>query len=395
MLSFDYYAPTYVVFGSGREAEVGALVRRFGGTRVMLVYGGKSAKESGLIDRVEGYLREAGLACETYGGVQPNPRVAHMREGVRRALAFGADFLLGVGGGSAMDTAKAIAHGAANPELDIWDDIWMNPSCLKKSLPVGVISTLPASGSEMSDSAVTTNEELGTKRGLTTDLNRPKFAILNPELAATLPPYQVACGAVDILSHTLERYFNPENSNDLTDELAEGLMRTVIRHAAAAVAVPHDAHALSELTWCSSLSHNNLTGLGGVKDFAVHQFGQQLGASFDAAHGATLSVMWPCWARYCLSVDPARFARYGEKVWELAPTEDATEDGRRAIGITEEFFRSLHMPTCFTELGVGVQSEESLRALAHGVSRGGTRTIGKFRVLDEEDMLAIFRLANH
>ncbi|MBQ1835063.1 MAG: iron-containing alcohol dehydrogenase [Oscillospiraceae bacterium] len=394
MQAFSFYCPTRILFGRGTEQQVGEQVRSFGGTKVLIVYGGQSARRSGLLERVEESLTGSGLSFVTLGGVQPNPRLSLVREGIRLAGESGADFILGVGGGSVIDTAKAVAHGAANPELDIWDDIWMKKVPLTKTLPVGAVLTISAAGSELSDSAVLTDEEHHLKRGLGTDLQRPKFAIMNPELTFTLPRYQVACGAVDILMHTLERYFTPVDGNALTDELAEGIMRTVVRFAPAAVADAHDYDAMSELMWAGALSHNGLTELGRGKDFSGHQLGHELSARFDVAHGASLSVMWPCWARYCVDTDPARFARFGEKVWGLAPTDDPREDALRAIGMTEFFFRSLDMPTCFTELGIGVQSEAVLEDLATRCTFFGTRSIGRFRTLGHDDILSIYRMAN-
>ena len=331
MQAFEFYCPTKIYFGKGAEARVGEAVKHFGGTKVFIVYGGHSAVKSGLIARIEQTLTDAGLEHMSFGGVQPNPRLSHAREGVQKALAFGADFILGVGGGSVMDTSKAIAHGVANPETDIWD-FWSKKAALTKTSRLGAVLTISAAGSETSDSAVLTNDETTLKRGLNTDLQRPLFAIMDPELTYTLPRYQVGCGVVDIMMHTLERYFNPGHpSNRMTDEIAEGLLRTVIDAGRVAMQDSHNYDAMSEIMWAGSLSHNNLTGLGGVKDFSVHQFGHELSGMFDAAHGATLSVMWPQWARYVVDTDPARFAHYGEAVWRL--TRKDGESVREAGGL--------------------------------------------------------------
>lgn len=396
MQAFDFYCPTKIYFGKGAENRVGEAVKDFGGTRVFLIYGGHSALKSGLIARLEQSLADAGIACESFGGVQPNPRLSHAREGVRRALAFGADFILGVGGGSCIDTAKAVAHGVANPDTDIWD-FWSRKAVLTKTSKLGAVLTISAAGSETSDSAVLTNDETTLKRGLNTDLQRPLFAIMNPELTYTLPRFQVGCGVVDIMMHTLDRYFNPGcPTNRMTDEIAEGLLRTVIDAGRIAMQDSHDYEAMSEIMWAGSLSHDNLTGLGGVKDFSVHQFGHELSGLFDAAHGATLSVMWPQWARYVVDAGPARFAHYGEAVWHLKRGEGESERSfaLRAIDTTEEFFRSIDMPTTFTELGIGVLSEEQLRELTERCTFFRTRTVGKFRPLDYDDILAVYRMAN-
>ncbi len=257
--------------------------------------------------------------------------------------------------------------------------------------------TISAAGSETSDSAVLTNDETTLKRGLNTDLQRPLFAIMDPELTYTLPRYQVGCGVVDIMMHTLERYFNPGHpSNRMTDEIAEGLLRTVIDAGRVAMQDSHNYDAMSEIMWAGSLSHNNLTGLGGVKDFSVHQFGHELSGMFDAAHGATLSVMWPQWARYVVDTDPARFAHYGEAVWRLTRKDGESDRdlALRAIDTTEEFFRSIDMPTTFTELGIGMLSEEHLRELAERCTFFHTRVVGKFCPLDYDGILAVYRMAN-
>ncbi len=395
MQAFEFYSPTRIIFGPGTEQQVGTQAVSFGARRVLVVYGGHSAVKSGLLDRVLASLKDSGLACETLGGVHPNPRLSLVREGLKKALDFQADFLLAVGGGSVIDTAKAIADGAANPELDIWDDIWLKKVPLEKALPVGVVLTIPAAGSESSDSAVLTKDETLEKRGLGSSFQRPRFAIMNPELTFTLPPYQVSCGIVDIMMHTMDRYFNPVTTNELTDEIAEGLLRTVIRNGRRALEPPGDYQAMSELMWAGSLSHNGLTGLGGSMDFATHQLGHELSARFDAAHGATLAAMWGSWARYCLDTNPARFARFGVKVWGLEDKGDEKALAQAAIQATEDYFRSIGMPTSISEILGSVQPPEMLETLTWGCTFHGQRTIGSFRVLGHDDILAIYKLANH
>lgn len=394
MQSFQYYIKTNVVFGEGSVCRTAELVKKHGGSRVLVVYGGGSAKRSGLLDRVFALLDEALIPYDSIGGVQPNPRVELAREGVKRAVEFRADLILAVGGGSVIDTAKAIAHGAANPETDIWE-FWKRRAVPTRSTPVGVILTIPASGSETSDSAVLTNEQECEKRGLNTDLNRPAFAILDPKLAMTLPPRQVSCGVTDILMHTLDRYFTPADDNELTDALAEALLRVVIRNGPKVVENENDLHAMSEIMWCGSVSHNGLTGLGAPREFTTHQLGHALSEKFDAIHGETLSAMWGSWARYVWETKPARFARFARNVWDVDDV-DADEAAMLGIEATENFFRSLHMPVSLGELkDVGVQSEEGLQELALRCSYQKTRTIGSFRVLGYDDMLEIYRLANH
>lgn len=394
MQSFQYYIKTDVVFGEGSVCRTAELVKKHGGSRVLVVYGGGSAKRSGLLDRVFALLDEALIPYDSIGGVQPNPRVELAREGVKRAVEFRADLILAVGGGSVIDTAKAIAHGAANPETDIWE-FWKRRAVPTRSTPVGVILTIPASGSETSDSAVLTNEQECEKRGLNTDLNRPAFAILDPKLAMTLPPRQVSCGVTDILMHTLDRYFTPADDNELTDALAEALLRVVIRNGPKVVENENDLHAMSEIMWCGSVSHNGLTGLGAPREFTTHQLGHALSEKFDAIHGETLSAMWGSWARYVWETKPARFARFARNVWDVDDV-DADEAAMLGIEATENFFRSLHMPVSLGELkDIGVQSEEDLQELALRCSYQKTRTIGSFRVLGYDEMLEIYRLANH
>ena len=395
MQAFEYYSPTKIIFGTGTEQQAGQQIKAHGGSRVLVVYGGQSAVKSGLIQRVLSSLSSSGLTYETFGGVRPNPSLSFAREGLNRARAFQADFLLAVGGGSVIDTAKAIADGCANPELDLWDDIWMKKVPLTGSLPVGVVLTIPAAGSESSDSAVLTNDDTLEKRGLSSDFHRPRFAIMNPELTYTLPRYQVACGIVDIMMHTMDRYFNPVASNELTDEIAQGLLRTVIRNGRRAMEHPEDYQAMSELMWAGSLSHNGLTGLGGEKDFAPHQLGHELSAQFDAAHGATLATVWGSWARYCVDAHPARFAQFGEKVWGFAPAGKSEMDlAMAAIQATEDYFRSLGMPVSLTELTGSVQPPEVLETLTRRCTFYGQRTIGSFKVLGHDDILAIYQMTN-
>ena len=392
MEQFKYYAPTKILFGKNTEAEVGELCKTQGASKVLVHFGGSSAKKSGLLDRVCGALQEAGLHYVTLGGVVPNPRLSKVYEGIEICRREKVDFILAVGGGSVIDTCKAIAHGAANPGTDIWE-FWKRRAPLTRSMPVGVVLTIPAAGSETSDSAVLTNAEAGEKRGLNTPFNRPAFAILDPLLAATLPVHQVACGVSDILMHTLDRYFNPVTDNALTDELAEALLRVVLEYGPAAVRDAHDETAMSEIMWAGSLSHNGLTGLGGRKDFATHQLGHALSEKFDVYHGDSLTAVWSSWARSVMDEAPARFARFARNVWHVEEADD-TAAALAGIAKQEAFFRSIGMPVRLGELSCGKQDEAGLADLASRCSYGKTRTIGTFRVLDYESILAIYRRAN-
>ena len=393
MQSFVQFTPTEIVFGRDTQKEAGRLVKKYGASKVLLVYGGGSVIKSGLLDTVKESLRAEGISFIEISGVKPNPRLSLAREGVKKAVDFGAELILAVGGGSVIDTAKAVAVGAANPEVDIWD-VWMGKASVCKAKPVGAILTISAAGSEMSDSTVLTNEETGKKAGYNSDIVRPKFAILNPELTFTLPKYQVACGVVDIMMHTLERYFTPVSGNQLTDEIAESVLRTVTRNGLAAYENPKDYDAMSEIMWCGSLSHNGLTGLGRPKDFVCHKLGHEIGGMFDEAHGATLSAVWGSWARYVYHLDVARFARYGKQVWTIEK-EDEEEAALAAIERTEEFFRALDMPVSIGELSIGVQPDDVLRKMADSATRGGTVTLGAFRKMDAQDMYEVYKAANH
>jgi hypothetical protein len=392
MQSFTFHSPTEIVFGKGVQSQTRALVLKYGGSRVLIVYGGGSVVRSGLLAEIEQQFTEGNVACKLYGGVKPNPIVSHARQGIKEALEFGADFILAVGGGSVIDEAKAIAHGVKNPETDIWS-FWSGEAELKASLPVGTVLTISAAGSETSASAVLTNDGTGQKRGLTSQHNRPVFAVMNPELTYTLPKFQIACGAADIMMHTLERYFLPVSGNRITDEIAEGLLRTVIRFGRKAVSNPFDYEAMSELMWCGSLSHSNLTGLGRPMDFSVHQFGHELGGRFDVSHGAALTTIWGHWAEYCYMTDVSRFAHYARSVWKVHNPDERTA---AAIGIerTVDYFREIGMPVSFSELGIGVRGEEEILAMADRVSWGGTRKIGQLKPLDTDGIAEIFRMAN-
>lgn len=393
MQAFEYCVPTRVVFGKGSVEKLPEQLRAQGASRVLVVYGGQSARKSGLLDKVFALLTESGAAFDSLGGVQPNPILSLAREGVRKAISMQADLILAVGGGSVIDTAKAIAHGLANPDVDIWD-FWTGKAALTKSSPVGVILTIPASGSETSDSAVLTDEAALQKRGINTPLNRPAFAILDPALAATLPRRQVACGVTDILMHTLERYFNPIGGNETTMQLAEAVLRVVVANGPAVCEDPGNFDAMSEIMWCGSLSHNGLTGLGGAKGFSVHPISFALSEKYDIIHAEALSVLWPSWARYVYKANPALFARYAKNVWGI---EEADEDKAALAGIkaSEDYFKALGMPISIGELSCGVQDESGIEDFAARVSFHGARKVGTLVSLDHAALREIFAMANH
>jgi hypothetical protein len=393
MHNFVFDNPTRVHFGEDAESGAGAEVRACGGSKVLLHYGSSHAERSGLLRRVRQSLDAAGVAHVCLGGVVPNPRLGLVREGIALCEREKVDFLLAVGGGSVIDSAKAIAVGVADKEHDVWD-YFLHVAHPKASLPVGAILTIAAAGSETSVSAVVTNEANHLKRAIDLDLIRPKFALLNPALLATLPPFQVSCGIVDIMMHTLERYFSPTRGNELTDDLAEALLRNVIRNAAAARGSPPGLAALSELMWAGSLSHNGLTGLGADGDWATHAMSLELSGFFDVAHGASLSALWGSWARYVLPADPWRFAQYARNVWGCSMSGSAELTALAGIESTERFFRSLDMPISIPQLGVGILTEAQIRELSRIRSDNGRATAGSFKVLHERDIHAIYSMAN-
>ena len=392
MQGFTFHCPTDIVFGRGAEDHVAEKAQACGAKKAFLIYGGGSVVKSGLLAKVERILDEAGIAHVSMGGVKPNPRLSLVREAIAKGKQEGVDLVLAVGAGSVLDTAKAVAHGIANPDNDVWD-FWSGKAKLTKTLPIGSILTLSATGSELSDSAVITNEETGKKGGLNTDLNRPAFALLNPELTFTAPKKQITCGVVDIMMHTLERYMTKVEGNALTDRIAEEILKDMIHYGPIGIANRKDYEAMSEIMWCGSLSHCGLTALGRKMDFAAHKLGHELGGKFDVTHADSLTVMWPAWAEYVYMDKPERFAEYAERVWGV---DSGTTEERARAGIrkTMEFFKSLGMPTTFTELGIGVQDEETLEYLADMCTNYGKNTVATFHPIDRETALAIYKMAN-
>ena len=388
MLNFEQYTPTRVLFGKEIESRPGEAVKALGAEHILLVYGGGSVVKSGLLGRIEDSLKAAGIAYEEFGGAQPNPTLAHAVEGVEKGKAMQADFVLAVGGGSAIDTAKGIAVGIANPDTDLWE-MWTGAAPINAVLPIGVVLTLAAAGSEMSAAAVLTNEDLHLKRGVpVNDRLRPQFTVMNPELLATVPKYHLIAGVVDIMMHTLDRYFVTGSPTRLTDEIAEGLLRTVIDNAPLILADPNDYDAMAEIMWSSSISHNGMTELGkGPRDFAVHGIAAPLSARYDATHGATLSATWGAWATYVWESAPDRFARYARKVWGVEAADDA-EAAKQGIEKTVAFFRSIEAPVTITELLGKTLTEDECGQLAADVVGAG-KTISRVRPLATEDVKKI------
>ena len=388
MKDFNYCAPTRVIFGKNTELEVGKALKNAGATRVLMQYGGGSIKKSGLYDRVVKAIRDEGIELFELGGVQPNPHLSLVRKAIEIVREQKIDYLLAVGGGSAIDSTKATAVGAVY-DGDVWD-FYCGKAVPKKAMPVGVVLTIPAAGSEGSNSSVITNEDGWIKRGLGCDLTRPAFAIYNPELTYSLPAYQTAAGATDIMAHIMERYFTNEPDVDMTDRLCESVLKTIIRQAPVAVKEPDNYVARAEMMWASTVAHNDFLSCFRVGDWSSHQLSHELSGMYDATHGAALAVAFPAWMTYVYKHDVQRFCRFAVEVMGVEmdffhPEETAL----KGIAALRAFFKSIGMPTTLSELGV---PEDKLDVLADKVKRGADGTTGQFIKLTRDDCLKIYQL---
>ena len=389
MFDFKYFAPTKVLFGKNTEDKVAGLIKEFGGTKVLIHYGGGSVVRSGLMDKVTKLLDDAGIKYVKLGGAVPNPRLSLVYEGIELAGKEKVDFLLAVGGGSAIDSAKAIGYGLAGGG-DVWD-FYSGKRKAEGAVPLGVILTIAATGSEMSDSSVITNEDGLIKKGYSSDYGRPKFAIMNPELTMTLPDYQTASGCTDIMMHTMERYFHNGGDMELTDSMAEALLRTVKKNALILKDDPKNYDARAEVMWAGSLSHNGLTGCGtDGGDWMSHKLEHEIGGLFDVAHGAGLAAIWGSWARYVYKDCLHRFKRFALNVMEVENKGSDEEIALAGIEAMEDFYRSINMPTNLRELGIKPTNED-LITMAHKCALGVGGSKGSAKLLFEEDMLAIYR----
>lgn len=393
MRSFEYFAPTKVIFGKDSHLQIGDILKKENCHKVLIHYGGKSAVASGLIDEVSGCLTDAGIDFVTLGGVVPNPHLSKVREGIELCKKENVDFILAVGGGSVIDSAKAIGYGVANPWTDVWN-FYLKTEVPTACLPIGVIPTIAASGSEMSNSSVITNEDGWLKRGAAKcDLCRPKFALMNPKLTYSLPQYQTESGCVDILMHTMERYFVNIETMEITDSISESLMQTVIYNARILMREPDNYTARAEIMWAGSLSHNGLTGCGtGGGDWACHQLEHELGGLYDVTHGAGLAAIWGSWARYVYDVNPERFAQFATNVFDIPCGLDFEKTALAGIEAMEDFFRSIKMPVSLHELGLDLDDQQ-IHELAFKCSYEDTRTIGVFKQLNMKDMEKIYTMA--
>ena len=392
MKDFNYYAPTEVVFGEQSEEQVAALVKKYGGTKVLVHYGGQSAVRSGLLDKICGLLKAGGVDHVTLGGVVPNPRLSLAQKGIELCRKEGVDFILAVGGGSVIDSAKCIAYGVPF-EGNVWD-FYLGKADPKEMLPVASVLTIPAAGSEMSEASVITNEEGDVKLGYSNNMSRPKFAIMNPRRTMTLPPYQTAAGVTDMMMHTMERYFTKDDDMDFTTDLAEAALRSIKSAIFAVLKNPEDYRYRAQIMWGGSVMHNGLTGCGVSDDWATHQLEHELSGMFDVTHGAGLAAMWPSWARYVMHENLSRFVRFAVNVMDV-PNDFTDPEGTALKGIEamERFYHAIGMPVNIKELIGRDITDAEIAEMTRKCSRDYTSTCGCLKVLKAEDMEAIYKMA--
>ena len=389
MKNFVYFTPTKIFFGKKEETKIGSILVSYGGTKILLHYGKNSVVKSGLLARVKQSLDEHQISYLELAGVEPNPKISLVEKGVQMVKENGIDFILAIGGGSVIDSAKSIAVGAC-----VEHSPWLfstHEKTPEKAIPVGVILTLAASGSDMSDSCVITNDKTQEKRGFNSPLNRPKFAILNPELTYSVSPYQTACGIVDILMHTLERFISQTASVAPTDSIALALLKSVYQAGKIVMKDPNNYDARATLLWANSLSHNGLTSCGRSFIMSVHQLEHEVSGMFDSvAHGAGLAVLWPAWAMYAYPYAKERFKRLVYEVLEIPASDSLTNDIEKGIQKLKEYFQEIGMPTSLKELNI---SESDIKKLALNVTYNHTRTLKDVIEIDEEMALKILKLA--
>ena len=393
MKDFNYYAPTEVAFGEHSEEQVAPLVKKYGGTKVLVHYGGQSAIRSGLLDKICGLLKEGGVSFVTLGGVVPNPRLSLVHKGIELCRKEGVDFILAVGGGSVIDSGKAIAMGVANPDEEVWN-YYLGAAKPAKALPVASVLTIPAAGSEMSEATVVTNEDGDVKLGYSNDILRPKFAIMNPRRTFTLPPYQTAAGVTDMMMHTMERYFTKDDDMDLTTDLAEAVLRRMKTAVFAVLKNPEDYRQRAQIMWGGSVAHWGLTGCGISDDWATHQLEHELSGMFDVTHGAGLAAIWPSWARYVMHENLSRFVRFAVNVMDV-PNDFTDPEGTALKGIEamERFYHAIGMPVNIHELIGRIVSDAEIKEMTRKCSRDYKATCGCLKVLHADDMEAIYRMA--
>lgn len=392
MRKFQYYVPTKILFGPKTEEQAGQAALAEGAKRVLVLYGGGSAVRSGLLSRVQVSLAQAGIMCFVKGGVQPNPLIEFAEETAWEYQNKGIDLVLAVGGGSVMDTAKAVAVGLAS-SAEKMREVFRGRCAIQNALGVGAVVSIAASGSETSPTAVLSDGKTHEKLICTNPLLVPRFAILNPELTYTTPPLQTACGAADILMHTLERYCSDLGGNELADALAEALLRVAVSYGPLCLAQSENYEARSELMLCGSLSHNGLTGLGRNNEFPVHRLGHELAARYNIPHGMSLTILWSHWARAVQGQIAPRLARLGRNVFGITSEDDNTA-AQACISVIESHFMELGLPVCFTQAPMGVEQEEVLRTFSANCTDNGAHPLGSLCPLDYDGVLAIYQAAN-
>lgn len=392
MDNFNFYSPTEFVFGKDRENECGKYVKKYGGTKVLIHYGGGSVVRSGLLDRVKASLAAENIPFAELGGVQPNPIDTKVYEGIKLCRAEGADLILAVGGGSVIDSAKAIAAGVLY-DGDFWD-FYSGKAAIEKALPVGTVLTIAAAGSEGSGNTVITKTDGMWKRGAGSDVLRPKFSVMNPELTYTLPAYQTACGATDIMAHVLERYFTNTKEVEITDRLCEAVLCTIIKEVPRVLTDPENYDARANIMWAGTIAHNNVCGVGREQDWNSHGLEHELSGIYDCAHGAGLAVIMPAWMEFVMSHNAMRFAQLAVRVFGIAMNfENPEETARLGIKAFRKFLHEIGMPINFAELGA---REEDIPELAEKFSVtkiGNSGATGGFVKLTKEDAVTIYKLA--
>lgn len=388
MENFIFKNPTKIIFGKNTEEKVGSEVKKYA-DKVLFVYGGGSIKRSGLYDRVVKSLKENGIEFIELAGIKPNPRLKPVKEGIKICRENNIKFILAVGGGSVIDTCKAIAHGVPY-DGDVWD-FFVGKAEVKESLPIGVVLTIPATGSEASNSAVITNEDGWYKKGLHTEFNRPVFSILNPELTYTLPPFQTACGAVDIMAHVMERYFTNVKHVDFTDRMCEATLRTIIYNTPIALREPENYNARAEIMWAGTIAHNGLLDTGRLGDWASHKIEHELSGMYDITHGAGLSIVFPAWMKYVYKHDINRFVQFAVRVWdvdmEFGSLEEIALEGIRRM---TEFFKKLGLPTTLKEANI---PSDKFEEMADKGTDFDKKPLGNFVKIHKKDFINILKLA--
>lgn len=389
MLNFSYHSPTKILFGKDTELEVGKEVINYG-KKILLHYGGGSIKKIGLYDRVIDSLKKEGIEYIELGGVQPNPRLSLVRKGIEICKEEGIDLILAVGGGSVVDSAKAIGIGAKY-DGDVWE-LFEKKAEPNDTIPVGVILTLPATGSETSNSTVITNEETKVKVSVRSQLVRPAFAILNPETTYSLPKEQTVAGISDIMAHIFERYFTHTKDVDLTDRLCEGTLRTLIKYAPIVLEEPNNYAARAEIMWAGTVAHNGILGVGREDDWASHKIGHEISAMYDTTHGVTLSIVFPAWMKYVYKHNIERFAQFAVRVFDVeADFNNIEAVALEGIRRLEEFFKSIGLPTTFKEAGIPTDKIEEMAKRC--IANSGSDSVGFFVKLYEKDIVEIYKLA--